>query len=316
MLTTVPEIAAPMACIPAGSGVSSGDGPMFMSRLPWDRIASGSGGSVLAAGTTAFDGSPYSRGCSPGAHSDSRCSPMNPVCQCPAAKSGAASRFKRNSRLLATPVMRNSANARRAFAVTACKSPDVMCTMTLASSESKRGLTRVPAWPLVSTRTPGPDGGSKASNVPADGRTTPSDDIVSALTRTCIAMPRGNPTSLAFKPSSAKLRPAARSSCARTRSIPVTSSVTVCSTCRRGLASINTNEECSVASCSTRNSNVARLSSFTSLAMRSDASIRRSRNAADKPGAGAISTSFCRLRCRLHSRSHRWVTAPLPSPMT
>ena len=97
-----------------------------------------------------------------------------------------------------------------------------------------------PACAPVSMRTPGPDGSSKAPSTPADGCTVPSADIVSAFTRNWMAMPRGPLLTLA-NPSSASERPAAMSSCARTRSMPVISSVTVCSTCRRALASINTN---------------------------------------------------------------------------
>ena len=107
---------------------------------------------------------------------------------------------------------------------------------------------------------PGPDGSSNAVSVPPAGRAVPSDAIVSMLMRTCIAIPRGPGTSPWPSPSAASVRPAASSSCSRTRSSPVTSSVTVCSTCRRGLASMKAKAASSPPSASTRNSTVARLS--------------------------------------------------------
>ena len=61
------------------------------------------------------------------------------------------------------------------------------------------------------------------------------------LMRSCIAKPRGAGTSDCARPSEARLAPAATASCDLTRSTPSTSSVTVCSTCRRGLASMKAN---------------------------------------------------------------------------
>ena len=69
----------------------------------------------------------------------------------------------------------------------------------------------------------------------------PSVCIVSRLTRACIAMPRGGGMSCWRSRSSASVWPRAISSCARTRSMPVTSSVTVCSTCSRTFASMKAN---------------------------------------------------------------------------
>ena len=93
--------------------------------------------------------------------------------------------------------------------------------------------------------------------------------------------------------------------------MPVTSSVTVCSTCRRGLASmkhrgagVGVDEELER----------ARLRRCSSLAIRTAPSQSDCRTCGSRPGAGAISTSFWWRRWMLQSRSPRWLTAPVPSP--
>ena len=70
---------------------------------------------------------------------------------------------------------------------------------------------------------------------------TPSAPIDSMLMRIWIAKPRGGGMSACAAPSSASDAPPASCSCSLTRSMPVTSSVTVCSTCSRGLASMKAN---------------------------------------------------------------------------
>ena len=170
MLTTVPEMTALMACVPSGSGSSSGDGLVPMSRLPCVRIASGSTGSTLAAGAARARGFAVQTRMLAGRAQRGEIVLDESRMPAPARQNqDEESRLRRNSRLLDTPEIRNSDNARRAFAVTVLKSPGATCTMTFASSESKRGLTRKPAWPQVSTRTPGPAGGSKASSTPPAG---------------------------------------------------------------------------------------------------------------------------------------------------
>ena len=95
----------------------------------------------------------------------------------------------------------------------------------------------------------------RVTDTPPPGLAEPSACIVSTLMRSCIAMPRGAGTGAA-RPSSASVAPLAMRSCSSTRSSPVTASVTVCSTCRRGFASM---KKKSPLTPSTRNSKVPRL---------------------------------------------------------
>mmetsp|Transcript_29011 Transcript_29011/g.89702 ORF Transcript_29011/g.89702 Transcript_29011/m.89702 type:complete len:221 (-) Transcript_29011:162-824(-) len=88
------------------------------------------------------------------------------------------------------------------------------------------------------------------------------------------------------------------------------SSVTVCSTCSRGLHSQKKN-----ASSVTRNSNVPSPTRPEALASSIDASSKARRVSAAKP-AGAISTSFWCLRCKEQSRSQRCDAAPDASATT
>ena len=100
---------------------------------------------------------------------------------------------------------------------------------------------------------------SKAAIRPPLGAASPEAVMTSRLTRAWIAWPRG--ARAPARPISARLSPAATRICACTRSTPKTSSVTVCSTCRRGLASMKANEASSASfDASSRNSKVQRLS--------------------------------------------------------
>ncbi len=108
-------------------------------------------------------------------------------------------------------------------------------------------------------RTPGPEGASKAVSVPPEGRVEPSAAIVSMFTRACTANPRGEGASSRERPSPASVSPAASRNWSCTRSTPVTSSVTVCSTWRRAFVSMNQNSPSASSPASTMNSKVPRL---------------------------------------------------------
>ena len=97
-----------------------------------------------------------------------------------------------------------------------------------------RGLAAEHGGPVL----PGPDGGSNAVSVPPDGSVSPSGVRVSMFTRAWMANPRGSGTDDCCRPSSARDRPSAIFSWASTRSMPVTASVTVCSTWSRALTSM------------------------------------------------------------------------------
>ena len=88
-----------------------------------------------------------------------------------------------------------------------------------------------------------PDGGSNAVSVPPAGRTAAvGGRCVSMLMRSCIAKPRGARHGAPAQAESGERRAAGEPQLRRwTRSMPVTSSVTVCSTCRRGFASMKAN---------------------------------------------------------------------------
>ncbi len=187
------------------------------------------------------------------ATSRAACSSTKRVCIAPPTNASSARIALCSARFVGTPsiaVSRSAASARRR----APSNPERSCTTTFASSESKRGLIRCPVAAAVSTRTPAPVGRSSRVTVPGCGTTVPSGRRVSALIRIWIAHPAGAGTWSWVRPSAAGSAPAATSSWARTRSMPRISSVTVCSTCRRGLTSRKKN----VPSAATRNSTVAR----------------------------------------------------------
>ena len=157
---------------------------------------------------------------------------------------------------------------------------------------------------------PVPSAGSKTGARRPSGARCRRPAIVSRLTRACTANPRAaNPWTGGSPPSprSASDSPAASRSCACTRSTPVTSSVTVCSTCSRAFASMNQCE-----SPLTRNS-IRRRVLVGRLRVRCAGRPRpaASRTAGSRCGAGAISMIFWWRRWMLQSRSPRWTTSPL-----
>ena len=109
--------------------------------------------------------------------------------------------------------------------------------MILAIIESNSGGIVSPSATPLSTRTPGPPGSLSRLMRPGDGEKPRPGS--SALRRTSMAWPRDGGGSPSSRP------PAATWSCSRTRSVPVTSSVTGCSTCRRVLTSMNENRSLS-----------------------------------------------------------------------
>ena len=117
--------------------------------------------------------------------------------------------------------MRNSASARAARSSASARVAPV--TISFAISESKLAGTDEPCRTPLSTRTPGPEGASQASIGPGVGRKPRAGS--SALMRNSIAWPRGAGTE-----SSLSRAPSATRIIARTRSMPVVSSVTGCST--------------------------------------------------------------------------------------
>ena len=143
-------------------------------------------------------------------------------------KSGSCRAARWKGRTLASPSILNSARARRARA--SAISRDGAQTISFASRESKVGGTVEPVRTPLSRRIPMPDGGEKSLIVPETGRNPRAGS--SALIRNSKAWPCGGGVSVL----SSRL-PRAISSWAMTRSMPVFSSVTVCSTCRRVLTS-------------------------------------------------------------------------------
>ena len=110
------------------------------------------------------------------------------------------------------------------------------CTITLASSESKRGRRCDSRQGSHRRARRARTGGSKRVSVPP---LSPAVGvIVSRLMRACTACRAAPGCPAGSRPSLRSVAPPAISNWIRTRSSPVTSSVTVCSTCRRGLASM------------------------------------------------------------------------------
>ena len=77
---------------------------------------------------------------------------------------------------------------------------------------------------------------------------------------------------------------------------------------------MNTKPALPPAPSATRNSKVPRPRYFTAAAMLTAASSRRFRSASLSATLGANSMIFWWLRWMLHSRSHTWLAAPVPSP--
>ena len=138
--------------------------------------------------------------------------------------SGASSTARWKGRTDATPSMRNSRSARRARAMAVARSGPV--TISLAIIESNWPATWPPCSTPLSSRMPMPPGADHSVIGPGVGRKPRPGS--SALMRNSIAWPMGSGT-----PSSVRRAPCATRIIARTMSMPVVSSVTGCSTCRR-----------------------------------------------------------------------------------
>ena len=151
----------------------------------------------------------------------------------------------RSNRLtgVGTPSMFSSSNARRTRATAFARSEAV--TTSLPIIESNFGEMVSPSSTPESTRMPGPDGQRNAVSVPELGVRFLAGS--SQVRRSSKLWPR-------IGCSTVSSPPFAIVSCSRTRSSPHTSSLTVCSTCRRGLTSRKYTLPCSV----TMNSQVPR----------------------------------------------------------
>ena len=163
----------------------------------------------------------------------------------PSAATNAGSRTtaRSNGSTVGTPSTTISSSARRARSSASARSAPV--TINLASIESKAPDTTDPATTPASSRTPGPVGGTNAVTVPGAGRNERPGS--SALIRNSMLCPRAGRSVL-----QRSFSPAAIRNCSRTRSTPVVSSVTGCSTCSRVLTSRNDTDP----SAPTRNSTV------------------------------------------------------------
>ena len=139
--------------------------------------------------------------------------------------------------LVETPPTWNSLSARSARVTADSKSRPRQ--VSLDSSESKCALTTAPVKVVPpSRRTPGPPGDRYDVMVPVSGRNSLAGSSV--VMRHCSAKPRAWMSSCTSRSRSASVAPAAIWICACTRSTPVTSSVTVCSTWMRGFISMKT----------------------------------------------------------------------------
>ncbi len=227
------------------------------------------------------------------------------VCTAKVAVANAGSSMARRSNgiTVAGPSTASSRSARRAR--TSAASRVSACTMSFAIIESNAGCTVSPTSMPPSHRTPGPPGMRRASTRPGLGRNPRPGS--SALMRNSNACPVGAGVSVKDGPSPNAIR-----NCSRTRSVPVTSSVTGCSTCSRVFTSRNE----IVPSAARRNSTVPAPRYCTSAQIARAASWNAARCASVRPGAGASSMSFWLRRCMEQSRSPTTTTPPRPSPST
>ena len=168
--------------------------------------------------------------------SRSGCSSMKLVVTRPARKSGSSSSAIRNGMLVATPRIRNSVTARRAFCTALSKVRPRQ--VSLASIESKCAEISAPVYVVPpSRRTPPPPGERYVVIRPVSGRKPLEGSSV--VIRHCSAAPRSRTVSW-LRPRSSRVSPDAIRICDCTRSTSVTSSVTVCSTWMRGFISMKT----------------------------------------------------------------------------
>ena len=130
---------------------------------------------------------------------------------------------------VANPSTSNSAKARLARSIASFRVAPV--TINLASSESKFPPMVSPFLNPASTRTPGPVGKFHFVIRPGAGRNERPGS--SPLIRNSSEWPR------IIGSSKRRLSPIAIRNCSRTKSIPVTSSLTGCSTCKRVFTSRN-----------------------------------------------------------------------------
>ena len=158
---------------------------------------------------------------------------IQPVSALPSITSGWSSRSSTKLLFVAPPAMITvvSASARRSLPSASSRSRPY--AMIFAIIESKSAGMVSPSLTPVSTRMPGPVGRSSRTMRPGDGAKSRSGS--SALSRASMACP----ISAGGLPAS--FPPAATCSCALTRSIPVVSSVTGCSTCSRVFTSRKAN---------------------------------------------------------------------------
>ena len=122
---------------------------------------------------------------------------------------------------------------------------------------------------------------------------------------------------------SGSFSPLATRNCHSTRSTPVISSVTQCSTCSRVFISMNQMRSARrpeppsfLSDVSAMNSMVPAPTYSTAFAARIAAQHNSSRVASSIPGAGASSITFWWRRWSEQSRSNRWTTLPCLSPNT
>ena len=199
----------------------------------------------------------------------------------PAANSSSAASAACTGRVVATPPISHRASAPRSRSRASPRLAPL--TTSLASRLSYRGGTAEPAWMCVSTRMPGPAGKTALVTRPGLGLNPAAGS--SALIRHSIAWPSSRTPAW----DSLSRRPSATAICSATRSIPVTASVTGCSTWMRAFTSRNQNSD---RPASTRNSTVPRPWYFRCWPNATAAARIPTRSVSPSRGAGASSISF------------------------
>ena len=289
-LTILPSMGATRASSPAGSALPGTEGEGRVGRRAGPGTAPSPAGRVTSrrrppTSTTTRSRSAASSGVATSGCGSSR-SPssasIQPVCTAnSSAKAGSRTTRRWNGSTVASPSTSNSSRARRLRSSAWRRSaPD---TISLASSESKAPPTTLPCSTPASSRTPGPLGGRQRVTVPGVGRNPRPGS--SPLIRNSTACPRTAGVAASSR------SPAATRNISRTRSTPVTSSVTGCSTWSRVLTSRNV----AVPSSPSRTSTVPAPAYPASAQMSRAARWSSARCRSSSAGAGASSTSFwCR----------------------
>lgn len=263
--------------------------------------AAGAGGGCRSSAAAAYTSSGTPSGTRPSASRSTR-----PVSSSPAATAGWASSRRRNPALVGTPSTTVSARAARSRRSAVGRSGPY--AMTFESIGSYVLPTGTPSLRPESVRAPPPCGSCSASTVPPDGRNPRAGS--SAQTRASTACPVSVMSAWAY----GRRSPEATRSCHSTRSSPVTSSVTGCSTWRRVFISMNQYE--AGASPGTMNSTVPAPTYPHDLAACTAASPIAARVRSSSRTDGASSMIFWWRRWSEHSRSPRCTTLPCPSAMT